>query len=131
MSLAPPARRAAFEMHLLSSRYELAAEIYPDVAAAEPLLVAISRGEPYVETAGTAYGEAIATGFQDETLALERLRLSGALGLDILDALIALEAGMAGDFGALTKALARLRAMGLEDTARRAALEILLREAWK
>lgn len=52
------------------------------------------------------------------------------MGEAILRALVLLDAGIAGDPGALTQALATLRTFGLEDTVRRAALQISLLERW-
>jgi hypothetical protein len=52
----------------------------------------------------------------------------GRLGESILHVLALLHKGANGDAKALTDALATLRALGLEDTARRGALQILLLE---
>jgi hypothetical protein len=48
------------------------------------------------------------------------------LGMAILRLLSLLHDGASGDTSALRDALATLRALGLEDTARRAALQIVL-----
>jgi hypothetical protein len=52
------------------------------------------------------------------------------MGEAILRVLVLLDDGAAGDPVALTQALATLQAFGLEDTARRAALQIVLLERY-
>ena len=52
------------------------------------------------------------------------------MGEAILRTLVLLDDGASGDPVALTQALATLRAFGLEETARRAALQILLLERY-
>ena len=52
------------------------------------------------------------------------------MGEAILRVLVLLEDGAAGDPVSLTQALATLQAFGLEDTARRAALQIVLLERY-
>ena len=51
---------------------------------------------------------------------------NGGLGLAILETISLLEDGARGDTAALRDALSTLRALGLEDTARRASLQIML-----
>ncbi|WP_197917922.1 hypothetical protein [Thiosulfatihalobacter marinus] len=58
--------------------------------------------------------------------ALSTMLARGQLGETILRAMSLMDDGAAGDLRALTEALATLRAVGLEDTARRAALQIAL-----
>ncbi len=53
---------------------------------------------------------------------------SNRLGEAILRAILLFEEGRGGDFDGLADAIALLRMVGLEDTARRAALEFLLLE---
>ena len=55
---------------------------------------------------------------------------NGRMGEAILRTLVLLDDGASGDPVALTQALATLRAFGLEETARRAALQILLLERY-
>ncbi len=50
----------------------------------------------------------------------------GQLGESLLSAMELMDDGAAGNLGALTEALATFRAVGLEDTARRAALQVAL-----
>ena len=50
----------------------------------------------------------------------------GQLGEVILAAMALYEQGLSGDLRALTESLATFRALGLEDTARQAALQVLL-----
>jgi hypothetical protein len=51
---------------------------------------------------------------------------SGELGHALLNTLIMLQYGSDGDMGQLSAALGTLRALGLEDMARRTALQILI-----
>ena len=129
-TLSGTAADAAFEMLLLSTAYESAAVTFPGRAKARPFLVAVAAGDLTTLTnAGADIGRienAIQLGFSGSALALQQERLSGNLGQDILAALIRLEEGAAGDVAGLSGAIASLRALGLEDAARRAALQILL-----
>ena len=57
------------------------------------------------------------------------LARTGKLGLALLSALDLVNEGAKGDPDSLRQGLATLRALGLEDNARRTALEIMLRPA--
>lgn len=127
-TLSGSAADAAFEMLLLSPVYETAADTYPGRARARPVLAAVAAGDTAALTPESAVAGAITLGFAPSTAALAQKGFSGRLGEDILTALSQLEAGAAGDLSALSSALGQLRALGLEDTARRAALQILLSE---
>ncbi len=129
---APPAGSAgaiaAFNFVLLSGRYEQAPKAFPAPARADPLAVAIAEGRALDTTLEDPLRNALREGFaaakaDPATLDLAR---RGALGPAILDTLVALDQGARGDLRMLSQALATLRALGLEDTARRAALQILL-----
>lgn len=116
------AARQARDIALLSSNYERAA-----VSGPRDFLAALALGTP-PRTPSDPTLRAISDAFhgagvpQEITAMLAR----GQLGEVILTAMDLLDNGAAGDLGALTEALATLRAIGLEDTARQAALQVAL-----
>jgi len=125
---APVTARAA-EMVLLSPLYARADEIRAPGSAQERFLDGIAAGRPRATDAETRMQSAIAAGFAATAAAPEHRRLiaEGRLGEAILAA-AALIDDRAGHVApsAVEAALATLRAAGLEDTARRAALQIVL-----
>ncbi|WP_415920398.1 hypothetical protein [Tateyamaria sp. SN6-1] len=120
----------AFEMLLLSPRYETAAEVFPARALQRPVLAALAAGDipAGVEADGLA-GAALA-GFRDAApdAAIVKRAQDGALGAALIDTVALAHAGSAGDVSRFATALATLRALGLEDVARRTALQTLLLE---
>jgi hypothetical protein len=122
------AGRIARDMLLLSPGYARAA----DSPETSPIFRAIVTGEVTGVQADDARTAAILAGFDTANARPDLLRMAdnGRMGEAILRALSALESGAAGDPLALTGALATLRALGLEDTTRRAALQILLLERY-
>lgn len=123
------AARIAFEVGLLSPRYEVTA------AQAKPLpqtalLRAVAFGEVTTSRPQEAMAAAVHAAFTDAAprADLTRKAQEKQLGASILTLLSLLEDGLNGDAKALQDALATLRALGLEDTARRAALQVLLLE---
>lgn len=129
-----PAAAVAFRMMLLSDSYETAA-LGLSGAHSTPetrFLAAVARGLDPVAEGGSLPGElagAVAIAFGPDPMVPEGLsaRLAtGALGAEILSVLARL--GGPGDPRALAEGLGALRAMGLEDVARRSALQVLLLE---
>jgi len=114
--------RLARNIALLSPAYELAASKGPN-----DFLSGLARGMP-PRTPTDPLERAIADAFhgagvpQDISTMLAR----GQLGEVILIAMDRMQSGALGDLAALTEALAIFRAVGLEDTARRSALQALL-----
>ncbi|MFN4100641.1 MAG: hypothetical protein ACK4GT_12775, partial [Pararhodobacter sp.] len=133
-ALTGEARSLAFRIGLLSEDYEtVALGLDADTASAEArFLAAVARGLDPAETGGAMPGElaaAVARAFGPEAPVPEGMaeRLSqGRLGEEILRILVRL--GGPGDPRALAEGLGGLRALGLEDIARRTALESLLLE---
>tara|TARA_R110002049_G_scaffold10127_1_gene50100 strand:+ start:54151 stop:55755 length:1605 start_codon:yes stop_codon:yes gene_type:complete len=120
----------AFDVALLSPGYEAAANspAASEASAARALHIAVARGEAPEARPDDAMAEAIWTAF---TTPVPRADLmdqarDGQLGVAVLRLLALMDDGANGDSGALRDALATLRALGLEDTARRASLQILL-----
>ncbi len=120
----------AFELMLMSPLYEEAAEAFPEAAQLQPVASGLAAGNLQGVTGNGALEQALIAGFTrtpadtDIMLAAQ----SGTLGTALLDTLSLLNDGAAGDLGRLPVALATLRALGLEDTARQAALQVLLLE---
>ena len=120
------ARRIGETLALLSHGYEAAAIRI----GGDSLPVRIALGElPPSRPAGhraaaihDAFGDAAP---REDLLAMAREQ---RLGEAILRSLARLQEGADGNSQALTEALATLRALGLEDTARRAALQLLMLE---
>ncbi|WP_299961785.1 hypothetical protein [uncultured Roseobacter sp.] len=110
----------AARIALLSPGYAQAAARAPD-----PLTRALAAGQPGDLRARDSLEAAILEAFRSDTSAPVP---ASAQGSAILRALVTLETGASGDLPSLTRALSALRALGLEDSARQAALQILLLE---
>ena len=128
MALEGEAGQLAFRMALLSDEYEARAAGAAPETDADRLLVAVARGLVRGGETGDARAQAVIDGF---TAAGPPPRLAALidgnrLGEAILRAITLLSEGTSGDLDQVTDALALLRAVGLEDTARRAALEFLI-----
>ncbi|MHA7827338.1 MAG: hypothetical protein ACX93P_07220 [Roseovarius sp.] len=128
--LPAPARGLALRIALLSPDYETAAQGANPDDLAEAFLAGLARGAPPADLADTPLKEAIARAFEASGPARAHAGMldSGKLGQAILTAALQLdEAGPRG-FDDISKSLATLRAVGLEDTARRAGLQLLILE---
>ncbi|MGA9252963.1 MAG: hypothetical protein WBV78_12375 [Roseobacter sp.] len=115
-------------MGLLSSEYRDVAR-KGDVPPLMATLAGVERQmPPLLDTRATALQRGL-----DVTNAradLTDMARNGRMGEAILRALVLLDDGASGDPLALTQALATLRVFGLEETVRRAALQILLLERY-
>lgn len=127
--LPEPVSRIAFEVGLLSPLYEATAAQAPN-APDTALLRAVALGRVTTTRPQETIAAAVHAGFTDAPprADLRQKAQQKQLGESILTLLSLLEDGMNGDAKALQDALATLRALGLEDTARRAALQVLLLE---
>lgn len=123
MALEGPARRIAQEMALLSPDYQTAGLNAPDA-----LLAAVAQGDLQGIAVDTPLAQSVALGFGPETARADLVAMAdqGRRGEAILRSLVLLERGAAGDPVSLAAALGTLRALDLEDTMRRAAIQILL-----
>lgn len=128
LPLSGEAGEIALRMELLSPAYETAKARGDDPDSR--FLLTLAQGEPDPEAAPDARGRAIAAGFAGASLpeVLAAQLDQGRLGEVILRAIALYGAGIAGDLPDLTDALATFRAVGLEDTARQAALQAMLRD---
>lgn len=117
----------AARLALLSPEYERAANT--DAAAIPESLAEIARGQP-PSAPRTNMERAIAAAFSGALppAELAALQSQGRLGEMLLSSMILFMSGAAGDMPALTGALSALRSVGLEDIARRAALQLLILE---
>ena len=115
-----------FEIAMLSPQYEtLARELEPS-GLTQSFAKALAAGTPGAAPAPSARARAIVDGFDGPTAPTLRVLLEdGKLGEVILRAISLTYSAHLGNDGALTVALATFRAVGLEDTARRAALQAL------
>lgn len=131
IELTGQAQRIAFDMALLSPDYELLATSYDATGRRSEFLQDLARGQPDPELARSNAERAIATAFQatepDEDHAA--LLASGRLGQAIMAAALQLDSATPNQRSDIVAGLSTLRAVGLEDTARRAALQILLLRA--
>ncbi|SMP23693.1 hypothetical protein [Shimia sagamensis] len=114
--------RLARDIALLSSDYERAARSGP-----RDFLAGLALGTPPRKPTDPVH-RAIADAFHDAGVPQEisSMLARGQLGESLLTAMELMNDGAAGNLGALTEALATFRAVGLEDTARRAALQVAL-----
>ena len=122
---------AAFAVLESGAEYELATLTYPNAATQHPFRTAVAAGEIDPKLATTPLETAIARGFSPNSAdaVLLKTAKNGALGMALLNTLTTLHAGTQGDMEQLSTALGTLRALGLEDAARRAALQLLIANA--
>jgi hypothetical protein len=119
----------AYRIRLLSSGYELAAQNPPASGEHSEYLAALAQGEPGRVPAPNSIAQAISDGFSAGAALPTELEMglkNGQLGWVILEAIDLFDSGANGNLADLTNALATFRSVGLEDTARRAALQLML-----
>lgn len=124
-----PAGHVAFEMALLAGRPDLAAGFSVQTRE-DRFLLAIARGEGTSAAAADQLGQAVLRGLSAIRPGeyYEALIADGRAGEALLSALSVLMEGAAGNPDQTANALALLRSLGLEDLARQAAVEVLLKE---
>ena len=120
----------AFEVLLLSPNYEQAAQLFPSRALRRPALAAVAAGTVPQSLRSDGVTGAILAAFSDAPpdarIIIEAQ--GGALGAALLQTLSLTLEGAQGDVARLTTGIATLRALGLEDVARRVALQVMLLE---
>ena len=127
----PATAALAWRIRLLSPGYREAALTPPDQGATNAWLAALAHSEPAREPAPNATAQAISDGFSGAAKPPDGLQLAldeGRLGEAILRAMVLFDSGAQGNPNDLGGALATLRAAGLQDTATRAALQLMLLE---
>ena len=115
---------------LLAPDYEAYALVLADTSAAPAFAILVALGRAAQATPGTDIERAIVQGFTLPAPAPADAVLirRGELGNAILSAALRLDRAGTGNPGVVAQSLASLRAVGLEDVARRAALQLLLLE---
>lgn len=121
------ARRAGF----LSQDYEALTRRLSDTTPETRFLTAIARGESPAAQTDLPHAAAVAAGFSGAAVpaTLRRQLDQGRLGEAILRAMALFSSGADGNGKDLTDAIATFRNVGLEDLARRAALELMILDA--
>lgn len=117
-----------YRIGLLSPHYEEIAQGYTPTTEEDAFLQSVAIGAPIQPPAGHVKAQAIADGFAQITLpeADRVLITENRIGEAILQAADQYTRGLSGDPDDVSQAVALFRLVGLEDTARRAALEYLL-----
>jgi len=120
----------AFHIGLLSADYEKVAGGYTPTTVMDKFLVALAQGDVNGVASPDAKGNVVKPAFQTNTPPAEfaPLLADNQLGKAILQAITLFSQGADGDLEDVRKALILLRSVGLEDTARRAALQLMLLE---
>ncbi len=128
MDLTGETARLANRIALIAPDYRETAARFAPVSADERLWQAIALGETTDVTGATPRARAVLAAFQGapvpEPMATEIA--DGKLGEALLRAVGLVEQGLSGDVDAMTDALAVLIGAGLQDTARRTALQFLI-----
>jgi len=120
----------AFRLGLLSDAYESIAAGETPTSPIEIFLRGIAMGDVSGLTPPDRAASAVAAAFNTDTVgpAMQARLDDGQLGEAILEAIDRITEGARGDVADVTDGLALLRRVGLEDQARRAALELLILE---
>lgn len=131
LALDGAAGEIAFEVGLLSPDYEAVARTHKPHDGTEAFLAALAQGRPSGVTPPDQLGAALAAAFAPDVALpddqAQRLAEHRA-GEAILQAIDEVTRGATGDLRDVTAGLAVFRKVGLESTARRAALELMLLE---
>ena len=128
MALQGDAAAIVFHISLLSSDYESLSAARAATSPTDQFLAALAKGDLGAAIPTDPMSAAIKTAFTtpqvppDFTTALDQ----GRIGEVILMALARIEHGTTGDLRGVTEGLSVLRHIGLEDAARRTALELML-----
>ncbi|MDB5666252.1 hypothetical protein [Cypionkella sp.] len=131
LHLTGDAARISYEMGLLSPEYERLAKS-PDAAtdARSLFLAGLAAGSVKGLLAPDSMARAIAPAFTDPQLPddIAELIAQKRVGEAMLQAMIRIESGVRGELVKVTEGLSVLRKLGLEDIARRTALQLMLLE---
>lgn len=126
LTLNPDAQNLSLSIGLLSPSYEEIAVKH--AASLSPLLAAIARGQVPDNLGNSVAEQAIVDGFSTNAppIAFDTIMQQGRIGEALLRAFALFSAGLTGDPTNIGEALIVFRKLGLEDTARRAALQYLI-----
>lgn len=130
LGLTGDAGRIAFELSLISTEYERLSKINPPTDARALFLVGVASGSVTGLTAPDSMARAIAPAFINPQLPedIAELTAQKRIGEAILQAMVRIEIGLHGEMTKVTEGLSILRRLGLEDVARRTALQLMLLE---
>jgi hypothetical protein len=130
LPLVDDAARTAFHVGLLSQHYEAIAVAHKPENPQEAFLVGLATGNLSGAVPQDSLGRAIGAAFMRPALSPEFAALMDQrrLGEAVLLAIDKVGRGVQGDLSGVTEGLAFLRHIGLEDAARRTALELMLLE---
>lgn len=130
LSLPGEAGHIAFVAGLLSPAYERVAASRTPADDREGFLIGLARGNVTGLAAPDSLARVIAPAFQGTppSEGLRNLLDDSRMGEAILDAIEKIERGLQGEVKDVTDGLALFRSVGLEGTARRTALELMLLE---
>lgn len=120
----PAARELAWRIRLLSSSYKIAGASLPNEDPNTRFLAALASGDPTAVAPPNDTAIAISEAF--ELPANGTGAIQSSLGETLLVAIRDFDSGIDGNVENLTQALAALRALGLEKTARQASLQLML-----
>ena len=131
LPLTGEAAQLAHRIALLSPRYERVAQSRSAQSSREAFLFAVALGQPMQPVSRDPVALAVSRAFEstDRPARYDALIEEGRLGEALLRAALVLMSDVA-DSDDLGDALRLFRSFGLEDTARRAALQMLLLEEW-
>ncbi len=120
----------AFRIALLSPDYRTLAQSFAPIDVTDRFLTGLAKGSLDGLVPPDSLGRAIAPAFVDPRLGSASLKLieEARIGEAILRATDLIGSGLQGDLPRVTEGLALLRTIGLEDAARRTALELMLLE---
>lgn len=130
MALTGEAAAISFRLDLLSSDFAALSQGHAPANARESFLSALAKGDLSGTVPPDSLGRAIAPAFGSPTLSLDTLSLvaEGRTGELILLAIDRVTTGVESDPSGVTEGLAILRRLGLSDTARRTALQLMILE---
>jgi len=130
VALTGDAARLAFRIGLLSAQYERAAKARSATDVTEAFLIGIAQGTLQGVALPDSMARAIAPAFLNPVPSAQATALldQSRLGEALLLAIDHVGRGVQGDLQGVTEGLSLLRKVGLEDAARRTALELMLLE---
>lgn len=130
LPLPADAQPLAFRIAILSDEYERAAALMPFAGVVDGFLAALARGDGPAMRPPDSLARAIAPAWSapDAGPTLSGLLRDDRLGEAILGAIDAIRTGVQGNSSRITEGLSLLRQVGLEDVARRTALELMVLE---
>lgn len=131
LTLTGDAARISYELGLLSNEYERLAKANPNLTdARDRFLAGLAAGSVQGLTAPDSMARAIAPAFTAPTLPedIAELVAQKRIGEAIVQAILRVGTGLQGDLSKVSEGIATLRVLGLEDVARRTALQVMLLE---